>query len=169
MDIFSHALWGFWIIRWRREAKWGAFFGILPDILTFLPLMVYLKLAHPELHYGKPPLDVTPEIFFQIYSIMHSFVTWGIVFFAVWWFRGKQAFYPLYAWLLHICMDIPTHSGDYYPTKFLYPLTNFYINGISWGRWEIFLPDIVALLAVYGWYFYQRNRHGTSWKSTTAP
>jgi hypothetical protein len=158
MDIFSHTLWGFWIIRWRREAKWGAFFGMLPDILTFLPLIVYLSFSYPELHYRKPPLDVTPEFILMIYNIMHSFVTWGVVFVAVWWLRGRQIFYPLYSWFLHICMDIPTHSGDYYPTKFLYPLTNFYVNGISWGRWEILLPDVIALLAVYGWYFYQKNR-----------
>ena len=161
MDIFSHALWGFGIIRWRREAKWGAFFGVLPDILTFLPLMAYLRLAYPELPYGKSPHYLTQEFFTLIYNTMHSFVTLGIVFFAVWWLRGKRIFYPLFAWflhILHISMDIPTHSGEFYPTKFLYPITNFHVNGISWGRWEIILPDLLALLAVYGWYFYRKKQ-----------
>jgi hypothetical protein len=157
LDIFSHALWGFWIIRWRKEALWGAFFGVLPDILTFLPLTVYLRLAYPELHYMKPPLELTPAFFLTIYNTMHSLVTWSAVFFLVWWLAGKKIFYPLFAWLLHICMDIPTHSGNYYPTKFLYPLTNFYINGISCGRWEILLPDATALVAVYAWYFYRKS------------
>lgn len=169
MDIFSHALWGFWIIRWRREAKWGAFFGVLPDVLTFFPLMVCIRFAHPEFHYGKLPLYLTPEFFLTIYNTLHSLVTWVVVFFAVWWLRGKRIFYPLFAWLLHICMDIPTHSGKYYPTKFLYPLTDFYINGISWGRWEILLPDVVALLAVYGWYFYQKNNQAASTKINKSP
>ena len=35
MDIISHALWGYAVMRWRgpEAAKWGALFGAGPDLL----------------------------------------------------------------------------------------------------------------------------------------
>jgi hypothetical protein len=35
-------------------------------------------------------------------------------------------------WLLHIAIDIPTHSFRYYATRFLWPVSDFRIDGIAW-------------------------------------
>jgi hypothetical protein len=36
------------------------------------------------------------------------------------------------AWLLHILIDIPTHSRRYWAPQFLWPFSTFTVDGISW-------------------------------------
>jgi hypothetical protein len=66
-------------------------------------------------------------------------VFFGLVFGAVWWIRRSPAVAML-AWPLHILMDIPTHRAGRYGTPFLWPLTDYRFDGISWGqRWFMIL------------------------------
>jgi hypothetical protein len=39
MDVLSHGLWGYAVLRWRgpRSARWGFLAGVVPDVLFFLP------------------------------------------------------------------------------------------------------------------------------------
>ena len=42
----------------------------------------------------------------------------------------------MYAWPIVIVMDILTHTREFLPTPFLYPISNWPFPGISWGnRW----------------------------------
>ena len=36
------------------------------------------------------------------------------------------------AWLLHIAVDIPTHSRRQWGPKFLWPFSDFSVDGVSW-------------------------------------
>ena len=88
----------------------------------------------------------------SMYNITHSFVIFTVVF-AIVWFISKRPQYVMLAWPLHILVDIPTHSSTFFPTPFLWPLSDFYINGISWGNWFIFFPNVALLIALYTWFY----------------
>jgi uncharacterized SAM-binding protein YcdF (DUF218 family) len=47
-------------------------------------------------------------------------------------------------------MDIPTHTSDFFPTHFLYPLSNVHVNGMSWGSPWFMLLNYSGLLIIYG-------------------
>jgi hypothetical protein len=47
-------------------------------------------------------------------------------------------------------MDIPTHTSDFFPTHFLYPLSNVHVNGMSWGSPWFMLLNYSVLLIIYG-------------------
>jgi hypothetical protein len=56
----------------------------------------------------------------------------------------------LYAWILHILVDIPTHSRRHWGPRFLWPLSDVVVDGVSWG-------DIatLAFARLVGW----REKH----------
>lgn len=162
MDIISHGLWGSLAFgREYRKSFWLAFFfGIAPDILSFGIYMAasFLGLAtHPDWSSGRhPDPSQIPLYVHSLYNLTHSFVVFLTVFGLVWLFR-KKPLYVLSAWGLHILMDIPTHSYIFFPTPFLWPLSDFRISGISWSDPIIFIPNAVLLAALYLWFFVIRR------------
>jgi hypothetical protein len=62
------------------------------------------------------------------------------------------------AWLLHILVDIPTHSTRFFPTPFLWPISSYEFSGIGWANPMIFIPNVVLLTSLYVWYFLIRPR-----------
>jgi hypothetical protein len=52
----------------------------------------------------------------------------------------------LAAWGLHILIDIPTHSLALFPTPFLWPVSDFKVNGIGWDNPIILAIDIAMAL-----------------------
>ena len=50
---------------------------------------------------------------------------------------GRWPSAPAWAWLLHILIDIPTHSRKQWAPQFLWPLSHYSINGISWAELAI--------------------------------
>ncbi len=167
MDIFSHAGWGYAAVRFKGKpmARWGALLGAAPDLFAFGPFYLekFFKKGwsafalfsnrDPNIwRVGGPSLS--PEIlesYDRFYVYTHSLVILlgGAILF---WFIFKR--YRVWLWLalpyaLHIVMDIPTHER--YQTPFLYPISKFTIQGVSWGRPYIFFPNIIALISVHIW------------------
>jgi hypothetical protein len=52
-------------------------------------------------------------------------------------------------WFIHVLMDIPTHSGMLYPTLFLWPLSDWYYDGNSWGTMWFMIANYSCLLIVF--------------------
>jgi len=52
-------------------------------------------------------------------------------------------------WFIHVLMDIPTHSGVLYPTLFLWPLSDWYYDGNSWGTLWFMILNYSCLLIVF--------------------
>ncbi len=152
MDIISHGLWG--AIAFGRKAKksyWKAFaFGVLPDLFSFIPQFIYLFFSPEAAHFGSGP--PSPEsilpLTYMLYNISHSLVIFSIIFGVVWLVR-KKPMYELLAWGLHILSDIPTHSTDFFPTPFLWPLFDVKINGFSWGQPWFMILNYSLLAVVY--------------------
>ena len=66
-------------------------------------------------------------------------------------------------WALHIILDIGTHPAEYYPTRFLWPLSDAHFGGISW-RTPWFLLLDYALLALC--FFLLQKEKGTPLSTT---
>ncbi|OGI16146.1 MAG: hypothetical protein A3E38_00860 [Candidatus Moranbacteria bacterium RIFCSPHIGHO2_12_FULL_54_9] len=158
MDIVSHGLWGSLAFgRSTRKSFWLAFFfGIAPDLFSFGTYMAaaFLGLnSHADWKSGEPPdPSQIPIYVHNLYDLTHSLIVFAAVFALVWWFR-KKPLYELAAWGLHILVDIPTHAYIFFPTPFLWPLSDLRIDGIPWSHPIIFIPNVTLLLVSYYWFF----------------
>ncbi len=162
MDIVSHGLWGG--VGFGRASKpsfWLAFtFGVAPDLLSF-GIFFIERIFTGEVDINnshRPDLSSIPGYVSTLYNFTHSFVLFAVIFLLVWLFL-KRPVIEMCAWGFHILLDIFTHSSDFFPTPFLWPLSNFKVNGVSWGHPIIFIPNLVLLALAYIWFFYsKRNR-----------
>ena len=143
----------------RRNSRnfWWAFgIGVAPDIFSFgiFSGMAVLGLAsNPGWSAGPPPASLIPPYVHLLYNITHSLIIFALVFFVVWFLRQKP-FLPLLAWGIHILMDIPTHSTEFFPTPFLWPFfNNIRFDGIPWSNPVIFIPNVVLLVVLYIYFF----------------
>jgi hypothetical protein len=107
-----------------------------------------------------------------LYHISHSFVIFLVLFFLAWifcWykFKNKQKseittlkhanhqisrctpYWEMTGWFIHIVMDIPTHSKTLYPTLFLWPLSDCFFDGDSWGNMPFIITNYTSLLIVF--------------------
>ncbi len=160
MDIVSHGLWG-GIAFGRKNKKEYAkalFFGVAPDLFSFGIFFVASVLgiaSRPDFSAGPPDPSSIPSYVHTLYDITHSLVVFAIAFGLVWLIR-KKPFIPMLAWGLHIMIDIPTHSFDFFPTPFLWPLSDLGVDGIPWGREIIWYPNIALLVALHLWLLVSR-------------
>lgn len=164
MDIISHGLWGG--VAFGRKNKFqylqSFFFGMFPDLFSFGIYWIGVLMGfhtHPEFSAGHPGPDAIPMYVHTLYNLTHSLVIFLSVLAALWIIR-KKPFILLLAWGLHILIDIPTHSLEFFATPFLWPLSDFKVDGINWGSPIIFYPNIILLFAAYftWWIFYKKNK-----------
>lgn len=168
MDIFSHGLWaGAAYKAVNKKAKkplnaWLAgFWGIFPDLFAFTIPFVWLfwNLAFGGLSFSEiprpdavepAPQDALPifHLASLLYSISHSAIVFLAVFGAV-FLIFRRPIWELGGWFIHILLDIPTHSYQFYPTPFLWPLSDWTVNGFSWGTPWFLIPNYVAIITVY--------------------
>jgi hypothetical protein len=164
MDTLSHGLWGGVAFGRKSKARWWtAFaFGVGPDIVAFGPLFVsaFLGIAPWPHRDAEPPSPLmVPEYVYNIYDYSHSFVIFAAVFLIVWLIM-KRPVMEMLAWPFHIILDIPTHSSQFFPTPFLWPLSKFHIDGFPWAHPAILIPNTILLALSYLWWY--RRRKSTS-------
>ena len=163
MDIVSHGLWGGIALgRSSRRSFWTAFaIGMAPDLFSFGLLFANGLLAHGLDFFnglGHPPdPSLIPPYVHRLYEATHSLVVFAIVFAFVWLVRGRP-FMELGAWGLHVTMDIFTHSDAFFPTPFLWPLSDARVDGVPWNRPIIFVPNVLLLVALYAWFLLRKKR-----------
>ncbi len=156
MDIFAHGFWSFAIFH-RFKHKWlAAFLGVAPDIFSF-GLLFFANIMGGVFHVGKPELESIPPYVFMLYNMTHSLVVFGMVFVLV-YVLTKKWFVPLLAWALHILIDIPTHTHAFFPTPFLWPLSDVKISGISWSDPAFMVLNYGALISVYFFLFVKKRK-----------
>ncbi len=156
MDIISHGLWGG--VSFGRSNKkffiWSFIFGIAPDLITFGPFFVlhFSKFYRQHTNNAQTALDI-PAYIFTSYNFTHSLVVAFIVITIIFLLKKKIVKFLL-AWPLHILMDMPTHSINFFPTPFAWPLFDIKINGIPWSHPAIFIPNWIALIVAIGWLYF---------------
>lgn len=161
MDIISHGLWGGIALGRKRRNDFIYTFvlSIIPDFLAegIMFSMIYLGVKDmPSLEYGHPNITEFPVYAQNFYNATHSLIIFISVFMLIWAVR-KRPFWSLLAWAIHIIIDIPTHSYDLFPTPFLWPISDFKINGISWDKPIVMIPNILLLLSFYAFWFFKSN------------
>ncbi len=165
MDIFSHGLWAAALgkaVDKPLKLKWLVWWGIFPDIFSFaIPFIwIFWSLAIGNFNVSDlpNPESMEPAVanhlpwVFQLasflYNISHSFVIFLIVF-ALVFIILKRPLWELTGWLLHILIDIPTHSYQFYPTPFLWPVSSIKFNGFSWATPWFLVVNYSAIFLVY--------------------
>jgi hypothetical protein len=74
----------------------------------------------------------------------------------------KKIFWELGGWFLHIVIDIPTHSYEFYPTPFLWPFSELHFNGFAWGNIWFEAINYSLILIVYLLLWRKRRKLKTS-------
>ncbi len=132
-----------------------------PDLFSFgiyFVLTLIGVVEHPNWTSGQhPDPSAMPSFVNAAYNGTHSLVVFAIVFGLVWLTR-KKPLYEMLGWPLHILVDIPTHSEKFFPTPFLWPVSDFHVNGHNWGDPIIFVPNLILLAGLYVWFYVIRPR-----------
>ena len=147
MDTFAHGLWSYAIFHRKKYVWLATLFGVMPDIFSF-GILFLMNLVNGNMHRGRPPVESLPKWLSPAYNLTHSFVMFAAVFLAI-FLIAKKWFWPLTAWAIHILIDIPTHSFQFFPTPFLWPISDYKFNGISWATPWFMLLNYGALMIVF--------------------
>lgn len=175
MDIVSHALWGAaagehlrrkGLIDARGVAVTAAL-AAAADLVSFVPAFAW-SLGEPQplaamwayiaATPGHEPIPAALNtLSHNLHCVTHSLVIAAAVTLVAW--RARPRWLPLLAgWWLHIVMDIPTHSSDYYAVPVFYPLSDWAVNGVAWTTPWVMALNCAALAVVFIALFVSRPR-----------
>jgi hypothetical protein len=142
VDTIAHGLWAAAAgITWKRaearvSVRWVVWWTVFPDLLAFGPAFVlglWLRLARGAAYPGSLHGGILPHahIGLPLYNIGHSLIVFAAVF-GLSSLIARRLVLGLSGWLLHILIDIPTHSSGYYATHFLWPVSSYGFDGVAW-------------------------------------
>ena len=174
MDVFAHGLWAGAAAKAANKNSaiagkikkplkvWQTvLWGVFPDIFAFaLPFAwLFWNLVFGDLNFSDFPRpenmepvrhDTLPilNIASGLYNISHSLFVFVLVFSLV-WIVLRRPIWEMSGWLLHILIDIPTHSYRFYPTPFLWPFSEWKFDGFSWGTPWFLILNYSAIILIY--------------------
>jgi len=156
MDEISHALIGRIISinpkNSKKDVFWTIFFSVLPDIpfIAFYVFLIYINGRFPLNSDWINATSLYPNLNIITNLIPHSLVFAFLIILPI-VFLFKLPKLALYAYVIHILIDIPTHTGEW-SSKIFYPLSNYGINGLtSAWQWPIkymFISWLVLILVI---------------------
>lgn len=156
MDFFAHGAWSF-IFFHKIEKPWLAVvFGLLPDIVSWSPLFFYMLFTGDFLFRGQgsPVLPDWVNILYGVgHSLMISLLVIGVVYLIY-----KKWFIYMFAWPMAIVMDLFTHSRDFLPTPFLWPISDWHFPGVRWGTLEFMIINWSLILISIGCIVYKSRK-----------
>ncbi len=156
MEIVAHGLWtaagaitASRATPVRIRTTWAVWWGVFPDVLAFGPSMIagvalLLFRGREAISAGAPHVHLG----LSLYPAAHSLVVFALAFAAV-TLVARRVMWEMLGWLLHILIDIPTHSYSYYATRFLWPVSDVGVNGIAWWTPWFWGTTYAALALVY--------------------
>ncbi len=185
MEIFSHAFWAGTAYKMGHKNKGSnsqkkanfflfVFWSMFPDIISFGLIFLWFliltfasgfdfsflpKYAH-SIGASEPPGPFLPifKLTSTLYNASHSAVIFFIIFGLFFWLL-KNPPWTLSGWLLHILIDIPTHSYKFYPTPALWPLSGWkFHDGVSWGTPWILILNYSAIILIYFFFWRRKNK-----------
>lgn len=171
MDILAHTLWAGAGARGANSVNknkfshinigWAAFWGVFPDLFAFMiPIVLRFYFVvfgqssassfFIRTNGGMSGVEDGFNIVRDLYQYSHSLIIFAIVFFVAWIFYRRPRF-ELLGWVLHILIDIPSHTLAFYPTPFLFPISNYkFPYGIQWSSAWFMIINYSLLLVVWG-------------------
>lgn len=162
MDIFAHFFWTYAVFHKTKKPWLSAFFGIIPDLLSFGFLFAsnFIFGGGIRLFSSSGPIS---KYVTESYNYTHSLIIFFGVLMII-YFLTKRFYVFLLGWPLHILLDIPTHTNKFFPTPFLFPISNYTFNGVSWSNNIFTLINYSALFLAYIFIF--RNNIKKIYKPT---
>lgn len=160
------------------------FWGMFPDLFAFvLPIFILIfgamagKITFSDLPTpGKMgSVSLLTANVFQLISLLYNIAHSLVIFLSVsvilrifisvnkrFNLTSKYRKFPLEigGWAMHILIDIPTHTIGFFATPFLFPLSDWKFNGLSWRTPWFFMANYFLMLCVY--YFYLRKKARSS-------
>ncbi len=152
MDFFAHLLWS-GIIFADTNIYLGFLCGTLPDIVAFVP--DFFRPRQPNVNWrtpeGRQSILSSPEYkrSLRVYSWTHSLVVWGIAIAIgalIWSFVGGEFPWFLLAGVIHVCIDIPTHSLEFFAPAFLTPISKYRFDGYSWANKKFMIINYALIV-----------------------
>ena len=149
MDTLSHTLWGGGLFGFRGHIKLALFFGAFPDLVSF-GLWLPGHVLENGIGNGPPDLASLPAWLFVSYDVTHSLLVAAaaVALTALW--RRDIAFAML-AWPFHILLDVPFHAAEFFPTKILWPLSDWVFDGVAWTSPWVWFANLAGLAVLYLW------------------
>jgi hypothetical protein len=144
MDYISHGFWSYIFFHRIKTPVLAVLFGLMPDTISWGIYAVYSTITSGA--FGKPVLSQVPAWTFIAYDISHSLIVAGAVILLIFLVLRRVPVY-IFAWPIAIAMDVPTHTRNFLPTPFLWPVSEWRFPGISWTTWQ-FMAINYALIAV---------------------
>lgn len=179
MDVLSHWLWGAASTRGKISWKIAGPMSVIPDLLAFIPSTISTYLA------GKDRVKIDsdsltsdlPPIAWQNYQITHSLVIVTILSLLTYLYLVKKgpphilvryidedismkklSFYLWLPWFLHILVDIPTHTLQFFPTPLFYPLSDWMFDGVRWSTPWVWILNVIGLACVWAYLLFVREK-----------
>lgn len=101
-----------------------------PFYLTYPAWVIASGQLHSAIHHNNWP---EPPRWLEIaHHALHSIPMLVLLAIGVRLVTNRWPKDTFRAWLLHILIDIPTHSRAQWGPRFLWPFSNFAVDGVSW-------------------------------------
>ena len=164
MDIFAHMAWTNVVFYKKLKAERlnrfiAIMFGVIPDFVSFAPIFIYRFFTNTDF-FELIGRDIWVVNFAsESYKYTHSIVIFIAVALLIYFLRGRNWYWPMFGWAVHIFIDVFTHRG-FYETPFLFPISPYkFGHGISWGHPTFMVINYSVLALVYlVWFLILRKR-----------
>ena len=176
MEILAHTLWTTAAARkanavakkkgklYQLNILWVGFWGIFPDLFAFsLPFFVsFSKVISGQQNFvsfsTRHQVADGFTLAHSLYFYSHSLVIWVLVFLIV-WLLCKRPPWILFGWALHILIDIPSHALGFFPTPFLFPISDYrFLYGVAWRTPWFMIANYCTLALVWGSIIFRKKK-----------
>ena len=147
MDTFAHAAWTYIIFSSTDSPLLAVLFGVMPDLLSWTIYLFYSIFTKGFSSFKRPNVLKVPKWMDFLYGITHSIFIFAATVLIVFLVTGSIPIF-LWAWIIHIVIDIPMHSRDFLPTPFLWPFSDWKFPGFSWGQKWFVIANWTAIIIV---------------------
>lgn len=154
MDYFAHGFWSYIFFFKTKKPLYAVLLGLVPDTFSW-GIYFFYNLFLNGFSSGQPHLTNIPYWVFSLYGLTHSLIVWGAVLIISYFIFNKKAVYVL-APLIAILMDIPTHSREFLPTPFLWPISEWSFPGFSWGNLTFMVVNYSLIIIALSYIFWKR-------------
>jgi hypothetical protein len=154
MDVFAHTLWTAAVYQKfpLKLRLWAAFWGVAPDLASFGVFFVQ-RLWLGFFQIGKPPPELIPAYVYALYNFTHSLVIFLLVTVIIFIWRRRLP-WLIGGWGLHIVIDMFTHSREFFPTPWLWPISHYTLDSFSWTEpWFMSVNYSVLAIVYIIWYW----------------
>ena len=132
MDPLTHAIATAAFVGRTRSALWAGVGADIPWYLLYPWWLVSRRRVKAALRSGDWPMP--PLWIRQVHYGTHSLVILGLLAGAARVLGSRRNDWAT-AWLLHILIDVPSHSRRRMAPRLLWPFSHWAYDGVSWADW----------------------------------